>query len=120
MANPLATGNLTVSTRFRAVVHQRGVRGGRTRADAAVSVDAMPVGGTAVADGLRGLLQHRHDDHAKRADGWDREVAVLDGQLGHDQRDCFGGQPAGDGESDGEHALSSGGDQRGVRGSGLE
>ena len=48
MANPLATGNLTVNTRFRAVV-TNGVCGAVDSSDAAVSVDAMAVGGTATA-----------------------------------------------------------------------
>ena len=78
VANPLATGNLTVNTRFRAVV-TNGVCGAVDSSDAAVSVDAMAVGGTATAAASDGLLQQRHDDHAERTNGWDREVAVVDG-----------------------------------------
>ena len=48
VANPLATGNLTVNTRFRAVV-TNGVCGEAYSTDAAVAVDAVAVGGTAVA-----------------------------------------------------------------------
>ncbi len=46
--NPLATGSLAVNTVYRAVV-TNGVCGEVTSTDAAVSVDAIPVGGTAVA-----------------------------------------------------------------------
>ena len=48
VANPLATGNLAVDTRFRAVV-TNGVCGQAYSTDATVAVGAVPVGGTAVA-----------------------------------------------------------------------
>ena len=48
VANPLATGNLAVSTIFRAVV-TNGICGEAYSTAAAVTVDALPVGGTAVA-----------------------------------------------------------------------
>ena len=46
--NPLLTGNLAINTVFRAVV-TNGVCGEATSTEAGVTVDAVPVGGTAVA-----------------------------------------------------------------------
>ena len=88
------TGNLAANTVFRAVV-TNGVCGEVYSTETGVTVDAVPVGGTAVAGVVGGLLQQRHQHHSDRPDRRDPDVAVFDGQLGDNQRHEFDGQSAG-------------------------